>query len=119
MVRPFLLTPLIRTQADPSVPDGSLQLPIAAPRDPAHNLHLDIRALRVPRHHRPQQGQLLCVAVLEGRPRRRAPQSVRQHCVRRHGCKYARLKMGEWQGEESDMMREGLRCDSSADESRL
>jgi hypothetical protein len=66
-------------------PDRPLQLPIAAAGDPAHHLHIDVRALRVPRHHRPQQGKLLCVAVLEGRARWRAPESVCQCGVCRYG----------------------------------
>lgn len=47
--------------------DSALQLPVPSPRNPPHNLHGDIRALRLPRHHRPQQRKLLCQPHMEGR----------------------------------------------------
>jgi hypothetical protein len=65
--------------------DRPLQLPIPPRRNPPHNLHIHIRALPIPGYDRPQQGQLLCLALLEGRTGGRAYESVREHCVRRHG----------------------------------
>lgn len=71
-----------------TLPDSPLQLPIAPPRHPARHLHVDIRALGVPRHHRPQQGQLDCVAAVESGARGRATESVCEYCVCGYGGMY-------------------------------
>jgi hypothetical protein len=78
------------TSAYPLTPptDRPLQLPIPPPSNPPHNLHLRLRALRLPWYNRPQKGRLARrVAHMEGRAGGRAPESVCEHCVCGYGCK--------------------------------
>ena len=70
-----------------STSDSALQLPIPPPRHPPHHLHDHIRALRLPRHHRPQQGELLRQPYLESCASRRETEPVCESGVRSYGGK--------------------------------
>lgn len=80
----FILTPPNKRCVANTCPVRPLQLPIPPPRHPPPNLHLRLRASLLPRHHGSQQGRRHG-DLLEGRPDRRATESVYQYMLCAYG----------------------------------
>ena len=78
MVSPLPLSPSPSYTKPPLIPhtDGPLQLPVPTGSHPPLHLHVDVRALRLPQHHRQPQGELLHQPAMEVCAHWRAVESV-------------------------------------------